>query len=73
MIKIRFDLNRLCLFLIRSCRAVAWLLAAMLVVYSLFFAWRANLDVSRPLLLGVVSDESHFINLIHMRNAAGNC
>ncbi|XP_056915459.1 transmembrane protein 260 [Takifugu flavidus] len=38
----------------RSCRAVAWLLSAMLVVYSLFFAWRANLDVSRPLLLGVV-------------------
>lgn len=27
----------------------------MLVVYSLFFAWRANLDISRPLLLGVVS------------------
>uniref|UniRef100_A0A3B4HAC3 Transmembrane protein 260 n=1 Tax=Pundamilia nyererei TaxID=303518 RepID=A0A3B4HAC3_9CICH len=26
----------------------------MLVVYSLFFAWRANLDISRPLLLGVV-------------------
>lgn len=57
----------------RSCRAVSWLLAAMLVVYSLFFAWRANLDVSRPLLLGVVSDESHFIVLITMRNAAGNC
>lgn len=56
----------------RSCRAVSWLLAAMLVVYSLFFAWRANLDVSRPLLLGVVSDESHFI-IIQMRNAAGNC
>uniref|UniRef100_H3DJ23 Transmembrane protein 260 n=1 Tax=Tetraodon nigroviridis TaxID=99883 RepID=H3DJ23_TETNG len=38
----------------RSCRAVVWLFSAMLVVYSLFFAWRANLDVSRPLLLGVV-------------------
>lgn len=29
----------------------------MLLLYSLFFAWRANLDISRPLLLGVVSDE----------------
>ncbi|XP_060918703.1 protein O-mannosyl-transferase TMEM260 [Labrus mixtus] len=38
----------------RMCRSVAWLLTAMLVVYSLFFAWRANLDISRPLLLGVV-------------------
>ncbi|XP_029114416.1 transmembrane protein 260-like isoform X1 [Scleropages formosus] len=31
-----------------------WLLAAMVLLYSLFFAWRANLDISRPLLLGVV-------------------
>lgn len=38
----------------RRCRSVSWLLTVMLVVYSLFFAWRANLDVSRPLLLGVV-------------------
>ncbi|XP_074548789.1 protein O-mannosyl-transferase TMEM260 [Halichoeres trimaculatus] len=38
----------------RMCRSVVWLLTAMLVVYSLFFAWRANLDISRPLLLGVV-------------------
>uniref|UniRef100_A0A3Q2ZNF3 Transmembrane protein 260 n=1 Tax=Kryptolebias marmoratus TaxID=37003 RepID=A0A3Q2ZNF3_KRYMA len=30
------------------------LLAAMLLLYSLFFAWRANLDISKPLLLGVV-------------------
>nr|XP_032811929.1 transmembrane protein 260 isoform X1 [Petromyzon marinus]XP_032811931.1 transmembrane protein 260 isoform X1 [Petromyzon marinus]XP_032811932.1 transmembrane protein 260 isoform X1 [Petromyzon marinus]XP_032811933.1 transmembrane protein 260 isoform X1 [Petromyzon marinus]XP_032811934.1 transmembrane protein 260 isoform X1 [Petromyzon marinus] len=30
------------------------LLALMLAVYSLVFAWRANLDVSTPLLLGVV-------------------
>uniref|UniRef100_A0A8C5ENG6 Transmembrane protein 260 n=1 Tax=Gouania willdenowi TaxID=441366 RepID=A0A8C5ENG6_GOUWI len=35
-------------------RSVCWLFTAMLVVYSLFFAWRANLDISRPLLLGVV-------------------
>ncbi|XP_013131756.1 transmembrane protein 260 isoform X3 [Oreochromis niloticus] len=38
----------------RRCRSVSWLLTVMLVVYSLFFAWRANLDISRPLLLGVV-------------------
>ncbi|XP_034531012.1 transmembrane protein 260 [Notolabrus celidotus] len=38
----------------RMCRSVVWLLTAMLVLYSLFFAWRANLDISRPLLLGVV-------------------
>ncbi|XP_075874276.1 protein O-mannosyl-transferase TMEM260 isoform X3 [Nelusetta ayraudi] len=38
----------------RSSRSVSWLIATMLVVYSLFFAWRANLDISRPLLLGVV-------------------
>ncbi|XP_026158954.1 transmembrane protein 260 isoform X2 [Mastacembelus armatus] len=38
----------------RPCCSVSWLLTAMLVVYSLFFAWRANLDISRPLLLGVV-------------------
>ncbi|KAK2826096.1 hypothetical protein Q5P01_020310 [Channa striata] len=38
----------------RTCCSVSWLLTVMLVVYSLFFAWRANLDVSRPLLLGVV-------------------
>ncbi|KAM3595091.1 uncharacterized protein V6R79_018004 [Siganus canaliculatus] len=38
----------------RTCRSVSWLLTAMLVVYSLFFSWRANLDISRPLLLGVV-------------------
>ncbi|XP_040056107.2 LOW QUALITY PROTEIN: transmembrane protein 260 [Gasterosteus aculeatus] len=38
----------------RTCRSVSGLFAAMLLVYSLFFAWRANLDISRPLLLGVV-------------------
>ena len=31
------------------------LFTAMLCVYMLFFAWRANLDISKPLLLGVVS------------------
>ncbi|XP_061824789.1 protein O-mannosyl-transferase TMEM260 isoform X1 [Nerophis lumbriciformis] len=38
----------------RMCRSLSWLLTSMLFVYSLFFAWRANLDISRPLLLGVV-------------------
>ena len=34
---------------------VSGLFTAMLCVYMLFFAWRANLDISKPLLLGVVS------------------
>ncbi|NWI76898.1 TM260 protein, partial [Dryoscopus gambensis] len=34
--------------------AVIWLFTAMLCLYSLFFAWRANLDVTKPLFLGVV-------------------
>ncbi|XP_054652973.1 transmembrane protein 260 isoform X2 [Dunckerocampus dactyliophorus] len=38
----------------RMCRSLSWLLTSMLFVYSLFFGWRANLDISRPLLLGVV-------------------
>uniref|UniRef100_H2MNF3 Transmembrane protein 260 n=1 Tax=Oryzias latipes TaxID=8090 RepID=H2MNF3_ORYLA len=46
------DYFRLCFC--RACRPISWLLAAMLLIYSLFFAWRANLDISRPLLLGVV-------------------
>ncbi|KAL4613133.1 transmembrane protein 260 [Arapaima gigas] len=37
----------------RQC-VLPWLLAAMMLLYSLFFAWRANLDISKPLLLGVV-------------------
>uniref|UniRef100_A0AAQ4RG88 Transmembrane protein 260 n=1 Tax=Gasterosteus aculeatus aculeatus TaxID=481459 RepID=A0AAQ4RG88_GASAC len=40
--------------MLKTCRSVSGLFAAMLLVYSLFFAWRANLDISRPLLLGVV-------------------
>ncbi|XP_028852364.1 transmembrane protein 260 isoform X2 [Denticeps clupeoides] len=31
-----------------------WLIVAMVTVYSVFFAWRANLDINKPLLLGVV-------------------
>ncbi|KAM6311489.1 protein O-mannosyl-transferase TMEM260 [Aegotheles albertisi] len=33
---------------------VIWLFAGMFCLYSLFFAWRANLDVTKPLFLGVV-------------------
>ncbi|XP_053365559.1 transmembrane protein 260 isoform X3 [Clarias gariepinus] len=36
------------------CRAVVCLIAIMVSVYSVFFAWRANLDIENPLLLGVV-------------------
>ncbi|XP_010181128.1 PREDICTED: transmembrane protein 260 [Mesitornis unicolor] len=31
-----------------------WLLTGMLCLYSIFFAWRANLDITKPLFLGVV-------------------
>ncbi|NXC12442.1 TM260 protein, partial [Corythaeola cristata] len=34
--------------------AVIWLFTGMLCLYSLFFAWRANLDITKPLFLGVV-------------------
>ncbi|XP_054017664.1 transmembrane protein 260 [Dryobates pubescens] len=34
--------------------SVIWLFAGMLCLYSLFFAWRANLDITKPLFLGVV-------------------
>ncbi|XP_064185224.1 protein O-mannosyl-transferase TMEM260 isoform X2 [Anguilla rostrata] len=37
----------------RRC-VLPWLLVSMLLLYSLFFAWRANLDINKPLLLGVV-------------------
>ncbi|KFP90653.1 Transmembrane protein 260, partial [Apaloderma vittatum] len=33
---------------------VIWLFTGMLCLYSLFFAWRANLDITKPLFLGVV-------------------
>ncbi|KAH0620270.1 hypothetical protein JD844_020408 [Phrynosoma platyrhinos] len=33
---------------------LVWLFTLMLLAYSLFFAWRANLDISRPLFQGVV-------------------
>uniref|UniRef100_A0A670XZG4 Transmembrane protein 260 n=1 Tax=Pseudonaja textilis TaxID=8673 RepID=A0A670XZG4_PSETE len=31
-----------------------WLFTSMLLTYSFFFAWRANLDISKPLFKGVV-------------------
>ncbi|XP_029454109.1 transmembrane protein 260 isoform X2 [Rhinatrema bivittatum] len=34
--------------------SLVWLFTGMLTIYSLFFAWRANLDVTKPLFLGVV-------------------
>ncbi|CAH6779146.1 Tmem260 [Phodopus roborovskii] len=34
--------------------SLIWLFTAMLCIYSLFFAWRANLDISKPLFMGVV-------------------
>ncbi|XP_031808492.1 transmembrane protein 260 isoform X1 [Sarcophilus harrisii] len=33
---------------------LVWLFVGMLCIYSLFFAWRANLDISKPLFMGVV-------------------
>ncbi|XP_055989547.1 LOW QUALITY PROTEIN: protein O-mannosyl-transferase TMEM260 [Sorex fumeus] len=33
---------------------LVWLFTGMLCIYSLFFAWRANLDISKPLFMGVV-------------------
>ncbi|KAM6274393.1 protein O-mannosyl-transferase TMEM260 isoform 2-T2 [Porphyrio hochstetteri] len=38
----------------RQKSSTVWLFTAMLCLYSLFFAWRANLDVTKPLFLGVV-------------------
>ncbi|XP_078426756.1 transmembrane protein 260 isoform X2 [Cetorhinus maximus] len=35
-------------------RLVLWLFTVMLCSYSLFFSWRANLDLSKPLFVGVV-------------------
>ncbi|XP_061468459.1 protein O-mannosyl-transferase TMEM260 isoform X3 [Rhineura floridana] len=33
---------------------LVWLFTSMLFAYSFFFAWRANLDISKPLFKGVV-------------------
>ncbi|KAM5178905.1 protein O-mannosyl-transferase TMEM260 isoform 3-T3 [Callospermophilus lateralis] len=33
---------------------LVWLFTGMFCIYSLFFAWRANLDISKPLFMGVV-------------------
>ncbi|XP_051889316.1 transmembrane protein 260 [Pristis pectinata] len=34
--------------------SVLWLFTVMLCSYSLFFSWRANLDITKPLFIGVV-------------------
>ncbi|XP_075388500.1 protein O-mannosyl-transferase TMEM260 isoform X2 [Tenrec ecaudatus] len=34
--------------------SLIWLFTGMCCIYSLFFAWRANLDISKPLFMGVV-------------------
>uniref|UniRef100_A0A8D0GBN4 Transmembrane protein 260 n=1 Tax=Sphenodon punctatus TaxID=8508 RepID=A0A8D0GBN4_SPHPU len=34
--------------------ALVWLFTGMLCSYSCFFAWRANLDITKPLFMGVV-------------------
>ncbi|XP_042697266.2 protein O-mannosyl-transferase TMEM260 isoform X6 [Chrysemys picta bellii] len=34
--------------------SIIWLFTGMLCIYSLFFAWRANLDITKPLFMGVV-------------------
>uniref|UniRef100_A0A8C8RBL4 Transmembrane protein 260 n=1 Tax=Pelusios castaneus TaxID=367368 RepID=A0A8C8RBL4_9SAUR len=34
--------------------SVVWLFTGMLCIYSFFFAWRANLDITKPLFMGVV-------------------
>uniref|UniRef100_A0A8C3TAI3 Transmembrane protein 260 n=1 Tax=Chelydra serpentina TaxID=8475 RepID=A0A8C3TAI3_CHESE len=34
--------------------SMIWLFTGMLCIYSLFFAWRANLDITKPLFMGVV-------------------
>ncbi|KAM5273275.1 protein O-mannosyl-transferase TMEM260 [Ctenodactylus gundi] len=34
--------------------ALVWLFTGMFCIYSLFFAWRANLDIEKPLFMGVV-------------------
>uniref|UniRef100_A0A4W2FH72 Transmembrane protein 260 n=1 Tax=Bos indicus x Bos taurus TaxID=30522 RepID=A0A4W2FH72_BOBOX len=38
----------------RQSSSLVWLFTGMFCIYSLFFAWRANLDISKPLFMGVV-------------------
>ncbi|XP_069452796.1 LOW QUALITY PROTEIN: protein O-mannosyl-transferase TMEM260 [Ovis canadensis] len=38
----------------RQSPSLIWLFTGMFCIYSLFFAWRANLDISKPLFMGVV-------------------
>ncbi|XP_044128013.1 LOW QUALITY PROTEIN: transmembrane protein 260 [Bufo gargarizans] len=47
-------LSLLLCFTNRESVSVVSLFTAMLLGYSLFFSWRANLDITKPLFLGVV-------------------
>ncbi|XP_033260594.1 transmembrane protein 260 isoform X6 [Orcinus orca] len=38
----------------RQNSSLVWLFTGMFCIYSLFFAWRANLDISKPLFMGVM-------------------
>uniref|UniRef100_A0A8C5KE17 Transmembrane protein 260 n=1 Tax=Jaculus jaculus TaxID=51337 RepID=A0A8C5KE17_JACJA len=38
----------------RQHQSLVWLFTGMVCIYSVFFAWRANLDISKPLFMGVV-------------------
>uniref|UniRef100_A0A8C0B5Z8 Transmembrane protein 260 n=1 Tax=Buteo japonicus TaxID=224669 RepID=A0A8C0B5Z8_9AVES len=54
---VSFFIMPLCYFFNRTKQQkspVIWLFTGMLCLYSLFFAWRANLDITKPLFLGVV-------------------
>ncbi|XP_075699427.1 protein O-mannosyl-transferase TMEM260 isoform X2 [Rhinoderma darwinii] len=44
----------LCFIHRESNSSIVFLFTAMLLGYSLFFSWRANLDITKPLFLGVV-------------------
>ncbi|XP_075049680.1 protein O-mannosyl-transferase TMEM260 [Mixophyes fleayi] len=44
----------LCFIKRESNISIVCLYTTMLLVYSLFFSWRANLDINKPLFLGVV-------------------
>uniref|UniRef100_A0A8C0G6I6 Transmembrane protein 260 n=1 Tax=Chelonoidis abingdonii TaxID=106734 RepID=A0A8C0G6I6_CHEAB len=39
---------------LRTKSSMIWLFTGMFCIYSLFFAWRANLDITKPLFMGVV-------------------
>uniref|UniRef100_A0A671M4H2 Transmembrane protein 260 n=1 Tax=Sinocyclocheilus anshuiensis TaxID=1608454 RepID=A0A671M4H2_9TELE len=50
--KKRFQKLNVCTRILRC--VFVWLIVTMVSIYSVFFAWRANLNIENPLLLGVV-------------------